>query len=273
MIQPTTEQLQVLTGIERFWFRVANFVLRYLRPLSIVWNQIFMVHFSWIMTGRRVRRWGMEHTEVLGPDSCVIVVANHRSFFDFYVIGPILYTQTNLSKHILFPVRAPFFYDKWIGGIVNGIMSGFFMFPPVMRAKEKRTYNNYALQRMVEELERPGQQLGIHPEGTRGKGDDPYTFLRTQPGVGKILSKSKHTVVLPVFITGLTNNMVEEIRRNWLGTPSAHPIDVVFGPVVHFDDLRVGGDRLAIQMRIAQRCMDAVGDLANWHKHRFAEEE
>jgi 1-acyl-sn-glycerol-3-phosphate acyltransferase len=142
MIQPTTEQLQVLTGIERFWFRVANFVLRYLRPLSIVWNQIFMVHFSWIMTGRRVRRWGMEHTEVLGPDSCVIVVANHRSFFDFYVIGPILYTQTNLSKHILFPVRAPFFYDKWIGGIVNGIMSGFFMFPPVMRAKEKRTYNN-----------------------------------------------------------------------------------------------------------------------------------
>ena len=138
MIQPTKEQLSGLSAIERFWFKVADFVLRYFRPLSIVWNQIFMVHFSWMMTGRRMRHWGMEHTQVLGPESCVIVVSNHRSFFDFYVIGPILYTKTNLSKHILFPVRAPFFYDKWLGGIVNGIMSGFFMFPPVMRAKEKR---------------------------------------------------------------------------------------------------------------------------------------
>ena len=273
MIQPTQEQLQGLTPIERFWFRIANFVLLYFRPVSIVWNQIFMVHFSWLLTGRRIRRWGLENTEALGPESCVVVVANHRSFFDFYVIGPILYTRTKLSKHILFPVRAPFFYDKWVGGFINAIMSGFFMFPPVMRAKEKRAYNNYALQRMIAELERPGQQLGIHPEGTRGKGDDPYTFLRTQPGVGTILCKSKHTVALPVFITGLTNSMGEELRRNWLCKPDEHPIDVVFGPVVHFDDLRAEGDRLAIQMRIAQRCMEAVGEQAQWHKRRFVGEE
>ena len=273
MIQPTKEQLQGLSGIERFWFRVADFVLRYLRPISILWNQIFMVHLSWLMSCRRLRCWGLENTDELGPKSCVIIVSNHRSFFDFYVIGPILYTRTRLSKHILFPVRSPFFYDKWLGGVVNAVMSGFFMFPPVMRSKEKRAYNNYALQRMVAELERPGQQLGIHPEGTRGKGDDPYTFLRTQPGVGTVLSKSKHTVVVPVFITGLTNSMTEEFRRNWSHNPSTHPIDVVFGPVVRFDDLREKGDRLAIHMQIAQRCMDAVSELADWHKSEFAEEE
>ena len=232
-----------------------------------------MVHFSWLMTGRRLRYWGLEHTESLGPNSCVVVISNHRSFFDFYVIGPALYKRTKLSKNILFPVRAPFFYDKWLGGIVNGIMSGFFMFPPVMRAKEKRAYNAYALQRMVEELARPGQQLGIHPEGTRGKGDDPYTFLRTQPGVGTILSKSAHTVALPVFITGLSNSMVEEFRRNWSSNPADYPVDIVFGPVVGFDDLRAKGDRLAIHMQIANRCMEAVGDLGQWHKQKFTGEE
>ena len=91
----------------------------------------------------------MEHLADLGPEDCLIFVSNHRSFFDFYVIGPILYTRTRLAKTILFPVRSPFFYDSVVGGVVNGIMSGFFMFPPIMRGKEKRGFNAYALDRMV----------------------------------------------------------------------------------------------------------------------------
>ena len=43
-----------------------------------------------------------------------------------------------------------------------------------------------ALEKMVEIVKQPGNVLGMHPEGTRGKGDDPYTFLPAQPGVGKL---------------------------------------------------------------------------------------
>lgn len=270
MIQPTAEQLQNIPKIERFWFRVVDFLLRNARPLLILWNRFFMVHFSWILTGPRIRRWGMEHLEALGPTDCVIFVANHRSFFDFYIIGPILYTRTKLTKRILFPVRSPFFYDTWLGGVVNGIMSGFFMFPPIMREKEKRAFNNYALDRMVAELDGPGMLLGVHPEGTRNKGDDPYSFLRPQPGVGTILAKSTHTKAVPVFVYGLTNSMGTEFSRTWFKRGKSPSIDVVFGPPIDFEDLRQQGTRLAIQMQMAKRCMAAVGELADHHRHEIA---
>ncbi len=273
MIQPTREQLQTLGFIERFWFRVADFVLRFLQPLCILWNRMFMVHFSWMLTGRRVRVHGLEHLEELGKTDCVVFAANHRSFFDFYVIGPILYTRTRLSKHILFPVRAPFFYDRWVGGFVNAIMSAFFMFPPIVRDKSKRSFNGYSLDRMVAELERPGQQLGIHPEGTRGKGDDPYVMLRPQPGIGIILSRSAHTVAVPVFITGLTNNMGEEFRRTWGRNRGQNIIDVWFGPVQRFDELRQKGERLSVQMEIAQEVMTGIQRLADEDKQQRCIEE
>jgi 1-acyl-sn-glycerol-3-phosphate acyltransferase len=273
MNRPTSEQMAPLLPVERFWFRVADVVLRYFRPVSIVWNRLFMVHFSWVLTGPRVRVWGLEHLKALGPTDCVIFASNHRSFFDFYIIGPILYTRTRLSKHILFPVRSTFFFDRWAGGLINGVMSGFFMFPPIMRGKEKRGFNAYALDRMVAELERPGQQLGIHPEGTRGKGDDPYTFLRPQPGVGTILSRSHHTVVVPVFVTGLTNSMGTELRRSWSKRRADHPVDVVFGPVMEFDDLRSKGDRLSVQMEMTHRVMDGIAQAAEHHRKDIAPKE
>jgi 1-acyl-sn-glycerol-3-phosphate acyltransferase len=269
MIQPNREQLACLDPLERFWFRVTDFVLRYLRPVSILWNRIFMVHFSFLMTGPRVHRFGLENLEGLTPTDRIVVVSNHRSFFDFYVIGPILYTESNLSKHILFPVRSTFFFDSIFGGILNGIMSGFFMFPPVMRKSSKRIFNSYALERMTAEMERPGQQLGIHPEGTRGQSDNPYELLRPQPGVGAILVRSPQARVLPVFITGISNSMAAEFKRTWFGPRKAYPIEVFFGPVVSFDDIREKGDRVAVHMEAAQRSMSAVAELAEQHRAIF----
>ena len=51
----------------------------------------------------------------------------------------------------------------------------------------------------------------MHPEGTRGKGPDPYEFLPAQPGVGK-LALVAQPIVIPAFILGLGNNIVEDIR-------------------------------------------------------------
>ena len=61
MIQPTNEQLRTLDFIERFWFRVADFTLRFLQPLSIGWNRLFMVHFSWLLVGSRIRILSLIH--------------------------------------------------------------------------------------------------------------------------------------------------------------------------------------------------------------------
>jgi 1-acyl-sn-glycerol-3-phosphate acyltransferase len=251
--------------MERFWFSIADFCLRHLKGPLILWNRLNMVHFAKLMNGPRWVLHGAEHLEPLTDQDRLIVVSNHRSFFDFYVIGTLLYTRTRLSKHILFPVRSPFFYDSWIGGIINFMMAGFFMFPPIMRSKERRGFNTYALDRMVAELERPGQLLGIHPEGSRGKGADPHTMLKTQPGVGRILLAAPDVRVLPVFITGLSNNMATEFKRTWLSA-EPHPIHVHFGAPIDFDDLRAEGQRLTIAMRASQRAMAGVAEQSDIHR-------
>ena len=54
----------------------------------------------------------------------------------------------------------------------------------------------------------------MHPEGTRGKGPDPYELLPAQPGVGKLALVGK-PVVIPAFILGLGNDIVEDVRLNF----------------------------------------------------------
>ena len=265
VIRPTPEQLAELRPMERFWFRVADFCLRRLKPILILWNRIHMVNFARTMNGRRWVIHGQEHLAQLTGEDRLVVVANHRSFFDFYVIGTILYTRTQLSKHILFPVRSPFFYDFWAGGLINAWMAGFFMFPPIMRSKERRGFNAYALERMAAELERPGQLIGIHPEGTRGKGDDPYTMLKTQPGVGRIILSAPRVRALPVFITGLSNSLWTELKRTWFSRGD-HPVDIMFGAPIEFDDLRTEGQRMSVAMQAAHRAMGGVTQLAQMHR-------
>jgi 1-acyl-sn-glycerol-3-phosphate acyltransferase len=270
MIQPTPEQLSLLRPLERFWYRVVDLCLRRLKGPLILWNRLNMVHFAKLMNGRRWVVHGRAHLEALTDQDRLIVVANHRTFFDFYVIGTVLYSQTRLSKHILFPVRSNFFYDRWIGGFLNFWMAGFFMFPPILRDKERRSFNSFSLARMTEELERPGQLLGVHPEGTRGKEDDPYTLLPAQPGVGRILLGAPEVRVLPVFILGLSNSMGTEFKRTWL-SGEEYPIHVHFGAPIDFDDLRAQGDRMSVAMTAAQRAMSGVEILARQHRAFFEE--
>jgi len=270
VIRPSAHQLSLLKPMEKFWFRVVDFFLRNFKGPLILWNRLNMVHFAKTMNGRRWVIHGEENLAPLTDQDRLIIVSNHRSFFDFYVIGPVLYTRTRLSKHILFPVRAPFFYDRWVGGLVNLWMAGFFMFPPIMRSKERRDFNNYALQRMIAELERPGQLLGIHPEGTRNKGDDPYEFLPTQPGVGQVLLGAPDVRALPVFIIGLSNSMKTELKRTWWSKED-HPIHIYFGAPIEFDDLRKEGKRMSVSLRASHRAMDGVKALAS--KHRAMAEE
>ncbi len=265
MIRPTTEQLSLLHPLERFWYHVADFGLRRLKGLLILWNRLNMVHFAKLMNGRRWQIHGQEHLDGLTNQDRLVVVANHRSFFDFYVIGTVLYTQTQLSKHILFPVRSEFFYDSWLGGLINFWMAGFFMFPPILRDKSRRDFNTYALERMAAELERPGQLIGVHPEGTRGKSDDPYTFLQTQPGVGRIVLAAPGARVLPVFVLGISNSMKTEFGRTWF-EHIEHPIHVHFGAPIEFDDLRAKGRRMSVAMAAAHRAMDGVKVLAEHHR-------
>lgn len=263
-MRPTPEQLAPLTPIERVSFEIADLFARpELSILSKAWNSAFMGGLIYSCGGRRFNIHGLEHLAPFGKKDSVLFVANHRSFFDFFTISAIVYWRTRLTKRIFFPVRQSFFYDHPVGPLVNAVMSGMRMFPPVMRDKEKRPFNNYVLARCVEELNREdiGTVLGIHPEGTRNKGPDPYSFLPAQPGVGRIALEATRAHVIPVFALGMGQSIVGELKMNAFA-PSAHPVDVHFGAPVDLSDLRPKANMVTTQKHAADRCLDAIKSLA-----------
>lgn len=271
-MRPTPEQLAPLRPLERAAFEIADFFARpALTPLSAGWNSAFMGGLIYSCGGRRMKIHGLEQFASMGKKDSVLLVANHRSFFDFFSITAILYWRTKLTKRIFFPVRQNFFYDNPAGPLVNAIMSGMRMFPPVMRDKEKRGFNNYVLARCIEELNREdiGTVLGIHPEGTRNKGTDPYSFLPAQPGVGRVALGATRAKVIPVFALGMGQSILGEMKWNAF-TPHEHPVDMYFGDPIDFSDLRPKANLLSAQKRAADRCLDAIKDLAEIQRRAAA---
>jgi 1-acyl-sn-glycerol-3-phosphate acyltransferase len=206
---------------------------------------------------------GLDELLALRPETGVLLVSNHRSFFDQYAMllacymGPVPW-----SKRLFFPVRSNFFYDQPLGIMVNAAVAGGAMYPPIYRQTDRRALNDDALARMVELLRQRGNVLGMHPEGTRGKGPDPYKFLPAQPGVGK-LALIAQPVVIPAFIHGLGNNIVDDIRVNFTSEARrSRAIVAVFGPPVDYRDLCAEKPRPTLYKKCADRLMVEVGKLA-----------
>jgi len=200
---------------------------------------------------------GYERLPPLDPAKSFILVANHRSFFDLYVVFGDL-VHRGLRHRIVFPVRSTFFYDHPLGLFVNGIMSFFAMYPPLFRERKKALMNPLALEELAFLLRRGGMFAGIHPEGTRKKDEDPYTFLPAQRGVGKVIQDSR-VPVIPVFINGLINDLPRQVWGNF--DRKGRDIFVVFGAPVEFGDLLDQGKSPKVHQAIADRVMQAVADL------------
>ncbi len=260
MDAPHREPLAGLTPLERFAWRAADGVARHLKWAATLWQRTFVSGVAWLAEGRRVVVDGLEHLEGLGPESRVLLVADHRSFFDFFVIGAVAVWRSRLPRRVFFPVRSTFFYDHPLGIVVNALMSGMSMFPPILRDRSRQAFNLFALERVSAELARPGTLVGMHPEGTRNKGPDPYSFLRAKPGVGKIVLETPGITVIPVFVVGLSNAVHQEIAWN-LFRPRAHRVHVRFGAPVDVTDLAAGESRPATWRRASRRCLEAIAAL------------
>lgn len=201
--------------------------------------------------------YGYDRLPRLDLAQSYILIANHRSFFDLYVVFGDL-VHRGLRHRIVFPVRAKFFYDHPLGLLVNGIMSFFAMYPPLFRERKKALLNPLALEELAFLLRRGGMFAGIHPEGTRKRDDDPYTFLPAQRGVGKVIQDAR-VPVIPVFINGLLNDLPKQVMSNF--TRTGQDILVVFGAPVDFGDLLDQGKSPKVHQAIADRVMQAVGEL------------
>jgi 1-acyl-sn-glycerol-3-phosphate acyltransferase len=200
---------------------------------------------------------GLERLPPWDPEGSVVLVANHRSFFDLYVTAAELVAR-GLPHRILFPVRSKFFYDHPLGPVVNGVMSFFAMYPPIFRDRKRAALNLASLDETAGLLRRGGFFVGLHPEGTRKTDGDPYTFLPPQSGVGRVIHKAG-VPVIPVFVNGLGNDLVKQVAGGVTG--SGTPIHMVFGAPIDFGALLASPGGPRTYQRVAQRCIDAIGAL------------
>ena len=192
---------------------------------------------SWI-SQPRWRLFDEENMVDLKPPRGVLLVSNHRSFFDMYVAATTIFTHGDFIERLYFPVRSRFFYDNPFGPLVNALMSGFAMWPPVFRDERKESLNAIGLEQMAYALSEPGAVLGIHPEGTRQKGDDPYILGVARPGVGRLIQRCHpETLVLPFFILGPGNDLLAEVRRRIRGETSPE-IRMHWGKAIPCEELQ-----------------------------------
>jgi 1-acyl-sn-glycerol-3-phosphate acyltransferase len=215
-----------------------------------------------VATARLTRVHGLDRVPPWDPTGSVILVANHRSFFDLYVTTAELVAR-GLPHRILFPVRSAFFYDHPLGPLVNGLMSFFAMYPPIFRERRRAALNLANLDEVAALLRRGGFFVGLHPEGTRKKDDDPYSFLPAQSGVGRVIRKSA-VPVIPVFVNGLGNDLARQVRGGLTG--AGRPIHIVFGAPIDFGGLARAPASPRTYRQIAEKCLDAIGQLGQEEK-------
>jgi 1-acyl-sn-glycerol-3-phosphate acyltransferase len=263
-----------LTRTERLALRFAELANEDPRGKWLQTRWLRGISYAWVRAAlaRRMFVDGLDDMMALRPDTGVLLVSNHRSFFDQYAMllacwmGPVPW-----SRHLYFPVRSNFFYDQPLGIAVNAAVAAGAMYPPIYRQAERRQLNDDALAKMVELLQQQGTVLGMHPEGTRGKGPDPYTFLPAQPGVGKVALIAKPAVI-PAFILGLGNNVLQDIQWNFQdGARREHAVVLVFGKPIEYADLQAEKPRPALYKKTADRFMTEIGKLGQREQQIRAE--
>lgn len=242
--------------------RIASFVNETPRAksLSSWFSESVTSRWMALVSSPRVKLVGLEKLQRLRPDRGVLVAANHRSFFDMFMVLTHIHEHVDFCERFYFPVRSAFWYDHALGIALNALTAGMAMYPPIFRETERREITRLGLDFLAEELRRPGTLVGIHPEGTRGKGPDPYELLPPEPGFGRVVLAS-HPIVVPVFIHGLGNDFVAECASTFRGDGA--PITIAFGDPV--DTREFAGEdpqRFRAQVAVARKVLDAIRELA-----------
>jgi len=246
-----------LSRIERIAFRVMRFLNQGAGSgVAWIWQRAVVTPLVGLLVRRRLRVYGLERLESVPDGAPILLVANHRTFFDLFILGWILITHPRLSRRVSFPVRSNFFYETVPGLLIGAVFTGGSMFPPFFRSAEKKAMNRLSLDILLAKLRTPRQMVGFHPEGTRNKTDNPYVLLPAQPGAGELALKARPAVV-PAFILGMTNSFWAEVRASWR---RERPVIAVFGEPVALP-AATGQTRLSHHKRFADLINERIAAL------------
>jgi 1-acyl-sn-glycerol-3-phosphate acyltransferase len=210
---------------------------------------------------------GLGLVQATSRERPLLVVANHRTMWDLYVMMSVLFRRIEGWRSILFPVRGRYFYQRPGGLLLNGSMAFWSMFPPFFHERRKVRFDQWSLQVLADlAREGAGRLIGFHPEGTRNKDPDPYSFLEPQPGIGRLIHMS-WPIVVPLFIAGLPPTFREVLGRRIHG---GEPYRLWFGPALDFRVFQGTPPTAATYRSIAGFVMAAIRGLGDEDRARHA---
>lgn len=269
-LSPSRDEISALNSTERIGFRLTH------KMNQGAWKHFWTfcqrhIGSLWIKicTYNLMNVFGLENFEKASDEKPVLLVANHRSFFDMYTVSSVIFRQTTRPIKLFFPVRAKFFYTSPIGWLVNLIMGWWAMYPPFFREEKeasKRDFDKFSLRKVIE-LASEGREnvIGFHPEGRRNLSENPYDLLSAQPGVGKIIYSAQPQVV-PVFIAGLGNDLLKQVLGNWTG---GEKVRIWFGEPLDLSEFYGKSDRLRTHKEIGDFLMLKISELAEKDKEKY----
>jgi len=158
------QALAALSWMERIAFRVMRFLNQGWgrRPARIWQLGVITPLVGWLLVYRRLRVYGIERLDGIPRDAPILLVTNHRTFFDLFILGWLLIRHPRLSRRVNFPVRSNFFYETPLGLLMSALLTGGSMFPPFFRSAEKKAMNRYSLQQ-------DGRSVHVAPGAAGGR--------------------------------------------------------------------------------------------------------
>ncbi len=212
-----------------------------------------------LIAGARLRTVGLEHVTRLERTRGLMIAANHRSFFDLFLTMAAIAPVARAASRMYFPVRSTFWYDSLLGIGTNAAATCMSMYPPIFRDSGKRDATRAGLDFLARELRDPSVIVGMHPEGTRSKLDDPYRLLPPEQSFGRVVLTAR-PIVLPVFVNGVGNSLLRECVSGLRG--NAPPIVIAFGAPVDLSDFEGAAPTLLrAQLAAGQRVLDCIREL------------
>lgn len=219
--------------------------------------------FVTALSANLYRLHGTETLRAIDAPQGIIIVPNHRSFFDlFFATAAMIDVVPHLAGQLMFPVRKDYFYDRLPGLLLNLTLTSGSMWPPIFRDERKTALNAIAMQQLGHAM-REGAVVGIHPEGKRGQGADPYVLGQAKPGLGQlVVAAHPDTVVLPTWILGMSNSFYETVSRNFRAPGHrGEPVRIWYGAPIRAGELVAahGDDAMAITEAV-MRAVAALGE-------------
>lgn len=172
----------------------------------------------------------VEGRKFIPTQGSLIVVCNHRSYWDPVLVG------CAMKRQVHFMAKAEIFAYPILKNILNMVHAF-----PIKRGQSDRTALRTAINLLKED-----RVIGIFPEGTRSKTEELLPF---KPGVSMMAYKAG----CPVLPMAVINS--KKVLLGWW-----YPVKVVIGEPIYFPphDQRPSGEALE---KMSEKISQSVADL------------